>query len=84
MPRRATGWTRHNHSEAKMVDGERKSDETLWDVRDVARYLRASTSWVYKQSEKGVIPSVRVGAMLRFEPKAIRDFVATLASRGWR
>ena len=67
-----------------MVDVELTRDEVLWDVRDVARYLRASRSWVYKAAEKGAIPSIRVGVMLRFEPKAIRDFVATLACRGER
>jgi hypothetical protein len=25
--------------------------ETLWDARDVARYLKASRSWVYQKAE---------------------------------
>jgi len=28
--------------------GERRVQRTLWDVRDVAQYLKASVSWVYK------------------------------------
>ncbi len=67
-----------------MVEDEQKTDEKLWDVNDVARYLRASRSWTYKAAAKGAIPSIRIGAMLRFEPNAIRDFVTTLASRGER
>jgi excisionase family DNA binding protein len=58
--------------------------EPLWDVKDVARFLGASTSWVYKAAERSTLPAVRIGAMLRFEPKAIRDFVTTLANRGER
>lgn len=58
--------------------------QPLWDVKDVARFLGASTSWVYKAAERNTIPAVRIGTMLRFEPKAIRDFVATLSNRGAR
>ncbi len=67
-----------------MVGDEQQDDEKLWDVKDVARYLRASRSWTYKAAASGAIPSIRIGAMLRFEPKAIRDFVTTLANRGAR
>ena len=55
--------------------------DQLWDVRDVARYLRASRSWVYKAAEKNTIPAVRVGSLLRFDPSAIRSYVAGLASK---
>ena len=34
--------------------------ETLWDANDVARYLKASRSWVYQKAESGVLPSMRV------------------------
>lgn len=47
--------------------------EALWSVKDVALYLRASKSWVYKAAEKKVIPSIRVGSLLRFDPSVIRD-----------
>ena len=55
--------------------------EPLWDVRDVARFLRASRSWTYKAAERNIIPSVRIGSLLMFEPKAIRDFVAGLSRK---
>lgn len=58
------------------------TSESLWDVKDVALYLRASKSWVYKAAEKGAIPSIRVGALLRFSPSAIREHVAALGERG--
>ncbi len=50
--------------------------EALWTVDDVARFLRASPSWVYKAAARGAIPCVRIGAMLRFDPEALRRFVA--------
>jgi hypothetical protein len=49
-------------------------DDTLWDARDVARYFRASRSWVYNQAESGLLPYMRIGGFLRFDPKAIREF----------
>lgn len=45
----------------------------LWDAADVARYLKVSRSWVYHRAEAGLIPTVRLGGLLRFDPKAIRD-----------
>ncbi len=44
----------------------------LWDARDVARYFRASRSWVYHRAEAGLLPCVRIGGLLRFHPDAIR------------
>lgn len=56
--------------------------EPLWSVKDVALYLRASKSWVYKAAEKKLIPSVRVGALLRFDPETIRDHFKNAAGVG--
>lgn len=49
--------------------------EHLWKVADVARFLRCSTSYVYKAVERGELPVIRFGAMVRFNPEAIRTFV---------
>ncbi len=46
----------------------------LWTASDVARYLRSSLSFVYKVSETGKLPCLRVGAMLRFDPEVVRAF----------
>lgn len=46
--------------------------EPLWTVRDVATYLSASTSYVYKAAERGVLPCRRLGALLRFVPSEVR------------
>lgn len=53
------------------------ADDSLWDVKDIARVLKASTSWVYKAAERGELPCIRIGAMLRFEPAAIRAWLAS-------
>jgi len=57
------------------------TEELLWTVPDVARLLRASTSWVYKAAERDQLPYIRIGAMLRFEPAAIRAWLAARRSR---
>lgn len=51
-------------------------NECLWTVGDVAAFLRCSKSWVYKATEDGTLPTVRMGWMVRFEPAAIRAYVA--------
>jgi len=56
------------------VEIERRAGQTLWDVQDVASYLKASVSWVYKAAEKGDLPCVRIGGLLRFDARAVRAF----------
>ena len=46
--------------------------ESLWTAEDVARYLQASRSWVYQKAEAGLLPSLRIGGLLRFNPEAVR------------
>ncbi|HYV49051.1 MAG TPA: helix-turn-helix domain-containing protein [Myxococcaceae bacterium] len=46
--------------------------EGLWDAQDVARYLKASRSWVYQKAEAGLLPSLRIGGLLRFNPEVVR------------
>ena len=50
------------------------SGERLWDASDCATFFKASRSWVYQQAERGVLPSLRVGGLLRFEPAAVKAF----------
>lgn len=49
--------------------------DTLWDANDVACYLKASRSWVYQKAESGILPALRIGGLLRFDPVAIKAFV---------
>lgn len=44
-------------------------------LNEVAKLLRRSTSWAYKQAESGSLPSVKLGGRLIFELEAIDDFI---------
>ncbi len=46
--------------------------EPLWTVDDVSRYLKASRSWVYQKAEAGLLPSLRIGGLLRFDPVVVQ------------
>ena len=56
------------------MDEGHGASETLWDARDVARYLKVSRSWVYQKAEAGLLPYLKVGGLVRFEPERIREF----------
>ena len=58
-------------------------DWELWTWREVARALKVSRSWVYAKAERGELPSLRVGGLLRFDPTEVRRF-ATSAPTGGR
>jgi excisionase family DNA binding protein len=45
-----------------------------WKVKEAARFLSCSVSWIYKAAAKGEIPCVRIGTMLRFDPEQLRAF----------
>lgn len=62
-------------SESKAALNGKQPWESLWDANDVARHLKTSRSWVYKAVENGTLPVVRIGALLRFQPEAIRAYV---------
>ena len=51
-------------------------DDTLWTYEDVAAYLRCSWKTVRRWSGEGKIPTVKVGTLNRFDPAAIRQWVA--------
>jgi excisionase family DNA binding protein len=48
---------------------------SLWTVAEVAAYLRVSRSWVYHRAAAGLLPCMRVGALVRFDPETIRAYV---------
>ena len=58
-----------------MHEAQSLSDDSLWTPADVARYLKASRSWVYEKGEAGILPSLRIGGLLRFDPAEVRAFV---------
>lgn len=50
-------------------------DEGLWDVKDVAKFLKRSERWVFGRLSEGSIPHVRLGTAPRFIPSKIRSWV---------
>ena len=56
--------------------------DTLWDATDVAQFLKCSRSYVYKTAEAGILPCLRVGSMLRFEPDKVRTFALGTKAQG--
>lgn len=46
----------------------------LWTVADVARYVNCSERHVWNLRRSG-LPSVKVGALVRFEPEAIKEWL---------
>lgn len=48
--------------------------ENQWRVKEAAKFLSCSISWIYKAAAKGQIPCIRIGAMLRFDPERLRTF----------
>jgi hypothetical protein len=54
----------------------------LWTWREVATALKASRSWVYAKAESGVLPSLRIAGLLRFDPIAVRRFATPEREQG--
>ncbi len=52
------------------------SFDGLITVKELMRLLGVSRSWVYDAAARGIIPSIRVGSMLRFDMSAIRAWLA--------
>ncbi len=47
----------------------------LWNVNDLARFFRTSPDAIYKMVERGLVPHIRLGRTLRFDPDAIRRWL---------
>lgn len=46
--------------------------EALWTATEVATYLKVSRKTVYNWAEAGTLPHLKLGALLRFSPAAVR------------
>jgi len=58
--------------------------EQLWNVQDVAGYLKVSRSWVYHHAESGEVPCLKIGGLVRFDPQAIHAFARGESTHGGR
>ena len=51
-------------------------EEQLWTAADVARFLKCSRAWVYREASAGRLPSVDFLGLRRFDPATIRAMAA--------
>lgn len=57
-----------------MATNEDERIEKLWTAVDVARWASASRSWVYEHAASGVLPCLKIGGLLRFDPAEVKRF----------
>ncbi len=50
-------------------------NKKLLRVSEVAEVLNVSEDRVYTLARENIIPSVRLGRLLRFDPEAIEEFI---------
>lgn len=62
-------------SGSRSLLGRLSKEHALKSVAWVAEFLSVSKSWVYQAAAAGSLPSVRIGAALRFDPEVIRAWV---------
>ncbi len=54
---------------------KQKEFESYWCKKDVARFLSVSTRKIEKMMEDGLIPYMKIGGAVRFDPEKVRSFV---------
>ena len=54
--------------------------EPLLTAKEVATWLNMSLVWVYKKTEKGLLPFHRVGEAIRFDREDIRTYLESRKS----
>jgi excisionase family DNA binding protein len=45
--------------------------QRLMKTGDAARFLNVSPGTVYRLAQRGIVPSVRIGGSLRFDPREL-------------
>ena len=68
-------------TEERTRSSEIDPDE-LWTARDVARWSKTSVSAVYKWSAGGILPSIKIGSLLRFNPNDVKAFFLSGGAEG--
>lgn len=54
----------------------------LKKVEEIAEQLQVKKSRLYELTRLGIIPSVRLGRQIRFDPKAIEEWINSGGSNG--
>ena len=52
-----------------------KALEPLWNVRDLATYVKTTPDAIYKWVEQAQVPFIRLGRSIRFDLAAIREWL---------
>lgn len=52
--------------------------KNLWNAKDVSKLIGMSESFVVKQAEAGLIPSLYMGRKRRFRPESVEAYVKAL------
>jgi excisionase family DNA binding protein len=58
-----------------------KSEQPLETTADVARRLQASERTVRRYAESGVLPAIRIGGLIRFDPRDVEAVLAAARTR---
>ena len=53
------------------------ADESLWDINEVAKYLKISKDTVYRWIEKKQMPALKVGKRWLFQKEEILSWLRT-------
>jgi excisionase family DNA binding protein len=48
---------------------------TLYTLKELSKLLKMSESYLYKATERGVIPALRIGRALRYDDDCVRTFL---------
>jgi excisionase family DNA binding protein len=54
----------------------KNEDDTIYDVKVLAEYLRVSEKWIYEQTHLKTIPHYKLNNQLRFRKKEIDKWMA--------
>jgi|YelNatPaOPRAMG01_1025707.scaffolds.fasta_scaffold133831_2 excisionase family DNA binding protein len=46
----------------------------LWDIKTASRELGVKMGTLYLYTEQGLIPHIRIGKLIKFEPQALLDW----------
>jgi len=65
-----------NHTSA-FREASPEAEPLLWSTADLANYMRCSERHVLALRHKG-LPSIKLGHLTRFEPQAVRQWLAAI------
>jgi len=54
-----------------------ESNEHLLTPKEVSKWLSMSLPWIYKATERGDLPYLRIGQAIRYDPEAIKAYLQT-------